>query len=563
MSSSSERDRDGRRPDGRRRAPLIASVVAVVLVASGAGTYIAAADRGGGERDRSHDTAAESVGMRQGSTPGPLLSTPLPPTGGVAPGEPAPSGGTVYRAVGELPEGPGHAAPYRPSGRVSADGVTRLARALGMAGVTARSAGPEWVAGGGGDGAQPVLRVAKGSTGSWSYQPFGGMSGSDSCARGEEKCSLPAQPGPGSAPDGAPDGGAPGERAAKEAARPVLKALGQPGAALTATEVVGATRVVRAEPVVGGLPTHGWTTELRIGPGGTVLGGTGHLAPLTRGEGTEVVPAAEALKRLNALSRVIAPSLCGVDLPLPLGTVARTAGKAAGKASRTTAGAALPAAPAKIPCGVCATAVPLDGGPGQETVCTKGKPPAAPRPVPVVSAVFGLSLQYPEGAAALVPAWLFRAEPAAAGALPYTVVQPAAAGWKAPLPSAPDPGGPPSDLPAPDGPGAKGPDEPGAKGPDRPGPEEPGGAGPGQLPSYTADGPKLTVTFWGGVCGTHRLSVREDTDRVAVRMTETPPESGEVCIGLAKEIRKSVTLKRPLGDRTVVDAAGGKALTRS
>ncbi len=67
------------------------------------------------------------------------------------------------------------------------------------------------------------------------------------------------------------------ETAAKKAAVPVLKALGQDDAKLDASELMGAVRVVNADPKVGGLPTYGWTTGVQVGPDGQVVGGNGQL----------------------------------------------------------------------------------------------------------------------------------------------------------------------------------------------------------------------------------------------------------------------------------------------
>ncbi|QPL95396.1 hypothetical protein I3J15_21465 [Streptomyces clavuligerus] len=216
---------------------------------------------------------------------------------------------------------------------------------------------------------------------------------------------------------------------AKEAALRVLKGFGLERSALSARQVVGSTRIVTADPVVGGLPTHGWSTVLGIGPDGTVLSGSGMLAAPVKGAEEKVVGAATALARLNAASLVIAPSGCATDLPRENGRPAQTAPKAK-----------------TVPCGVCATDLPLTGQgekPGEpEVVCARERPPAAPRTVTVDSVEFGLSLQYPRGTAALVPSWLFRVEPTAAGAAPYTVAQPASESWPGQPAAAPVPAPP-------------------------------------------------------------------------------------------------------------------------
>ncbi|QPL95395.1 hypothetical protein I3J15_21460 [Streptomyces clavuligerus] len=48
-----------------------------------------------------------------------------------------------------------------------------------------------------------------------------------------------------------------------------------------------------------------------------------------------------------------------------------------------------------------------------------------------------------------------------------------------------------------------------------------------------------------------------------VRIEEPEPAPGTACVALAKDHRVPVTLRQPLGDRKVVDAATGKALARS
>ncbi|GLF94108.1 hypothetical protein [Streptomyces yaizuensis] len=546
---SSELDRaDGRR-GARRRGPLIGVAVAVVLVASGAGTYIAAADRGGDgpAKDRT-TTAGEAAGTRGdtgAAAPPPALSVPPESPESLAtpaPGGPGPSGGTVYRAAGELPEGPARATVYRPVGSVSAAEATRLARALGLTGEVPRSSGAEWVIGAGKDGAEPSLRVAKAAPGTWSYSAFGGGSGSDDCRRGRD---CPAQtPGAGA-------GDAPGERAATDAAGPVLRALGLANASVSARQAVGAVRVVTADPVVGGSVTFGWSTELRIGAGGAVVGGSGRFTEVEKAGAEKVLSAAKTLEGLNRESRILAP--CGIDLPHATGPALKPgAVPHAATSARTTARGAQ--SPPRIPCGHCATDLPADGQGDAEITCSKAMPPAAPRRLTVTSAVLGLSLQYPDGTPALVPSWLFRVEPRQAGQQPYTLARPAPASW----PALSSSGKGREAAPVPDEPSepVEPVEPPAAKEPPNP-PE----AVPGS-PSYSVSGRKLTVTFWGGICDDHRLTVKESDDRVVAEVVRTP-DPGEVCAAVAKELRESAVLDRPLGDRKVVDAETGKALARS
>ena len=61
--------------------------------------------------------------------------------------------------------------------------------------------------------------------------------------------------------------------------------------------------------------------------------------------------------------------------------------------------------------------------------------------------------------------------------------------------------------------------------------------------------------FWGGACSEYSASATEDGDQVKVTVGERRQE-GKVCVMMAKEIKETVTLDKPLGDREVVDAAG-------
>ncbi|MEU2025984.1 hypothetical protein ABZ565_28110 [Streptomyces sp. NPDC016469] len=356
------------RPDNdvtttRRRSPLVAaSVAAAVLLAGGGGAYWAATAADGGD-----DTRSTASGG--GSTPPPLAlddaGTPTAPSReGIAPGEPDPHGGRlVYRASGKLPDGPGKAAVQRAGGTVTAAEVTRLAKALGLAG-TPQSEATSWKVGSDGDGSGPVLRVNKQAPGSWTFTRYG-SGGTDNCKKGAV-CSV--------APGG---GGQPvDENTAKAAAAPVLKAAGQGGAALDAHQLMGSVRVVNADPVVDGLPTYGWATGIQVGPDGRVTGGAGKLKALEKGDAYPVIGAAEALKRLNA------------EQP-PSGEI-----------------------------GGCASPAPLSDGVG----C--GAESGAERPattVTVEKAVFGLAVHTAGGEQLLVPSWIFSVKPA--GGIGDTVTQ--------------------------------------------------------------------------------------------------------------------------------------------
>ena len=82
----------------------------------------------------------------------------------------------------------------------------------------------------------------------------------------------------------------------------MLKAVGQDDAALDASQLMGAVRMVNAEPVVGGLPTYGWIDRAsRWAPDGEIVGGSGNLARAwRRATSYPVISADDALDQLNA-----------------------------------------------------------------------------------------------------------------------------------------------------------------------------------------------------------------------------------------------------------------------
>lgn len=161
----------------RRRSPLaVASVAAAVLLTGGGAAYWASTASGDGGTDAGRAAAGDSAP--------PLLaldradSPSAPP--GIAPGEPDPhGGGTVYRASGELPDGPDEAAVHRATGTVTSAEVARLAKALGLAG-TPRADGTAWKVGSDGDGSGPFLRVTKQAPGTWTFARYA-AGGSDAC----------------------------------------------------------------------------------------------------------------------------------------------------------------------------------------------------------------------------------------------------------------------------------------------------------------------------------------------------------------------------------------------
>lgn len=391
---------------GTRRRPAwaVGSIAAAVLLAGGGTAYWAATAHGDGAGTAAERTAA-SAPRGAGEPTGP----------GIAPGEPDPSGGgVVYRAEVRLPDAPASAPSFKAAGEVSSAEVARLAAALGVPG-TPRLNGDVWLAGEAADGAGPRLTVTRTAPGTWNfnrYQAGGGTGGGDDCVRGKDTCgpatlprdaggAEPGAPGAGSAGSGGPVS----EEDAKAAARRVLAAAGQDGAALDARLTQGPVRVVSADPVVGGLPTQGWSTKVSVGGDGSVVAGSGELSAPVRAADQPVVGAVEALARLNARS-------------------GGTEGSGTGPSG-------------------CATSVPLDPDHPVEATDT---PPCNPEPRPmkpprtetVKGAVLGLAAGTVDGARGLVPAWLF--EVAGKGGAPgHTVAEPAAAaGDGAPTPGPKD-----------------------------------------------------------------------------------------------------------------------------
>ncbi|KUM82161.1 hypothetical protein [Streptomyces curacoi] len=464
----------------RRRSPaIIASVAAAVLLVGGGGAYLAANAAGGS----GGGTASGATG---GDTPPPLHLDGYSEggTNGIAPGEPNPYGAT-YRADGELPDGPGSAPVYRAGGEVGADEVARLAKALGMDGKPVAQ-GQTWKVGAK-DGAGPSLQVNKRAPGTWTFYRY--APGTDDC----ESTTVCAKKPGGQAGDPV------SEEAAKKAAAPVLKAVGQDDAKLDASQLMGAQRVVNADPVVGGLPTYGWTTGVTVSAQGEVVGGSGQLKAPVKGATYPVLDAEKTLGLVNA---------------------------APGAGHRMGIGGCASPVPLKdrleAPCGSEASA----GAPKKETIT-------------VEKAVFGLAAHYVDARQALVPSWLF--EVRAPGAKDsFTVTHPAI-----------DPKYLVSSTPS---------EEPPAQPSPRPtGPKDEPTAAPVTrnvaVDGYTADGRELTVAFTGGVCADYKVTASESGEEVTVRVTETSqPE--KVCILIAKVFHKTVQLDEPLGDRKVVGTDG-------
>ncbi|MGW1911020.1 hypothetical protein ACWCQS_09930 [Streptomyces sp. NPDC002076] len=356
-------------PAGRRRSRLVVISVAAAVLLVGGGAYLAGSGATGG---RTGGPGAAG----SGATPPPLALDGFSGTGGIAPGEPDPYGAT-YVAQGELPAGPGAAPVYVPKGEVGKDAVTRLAKALGIDG-TPVAEGRIWRVGGK-DGAGPSLTVNRDAPGSWTFSRY--APGTDDCKKGVLCTHDPM------GPTGAPVS----VRKATEAAAPVLKAAGLDDAKIDASQVMGSQRVVNADPVVGGLPTYGWTTGLTVDERGALVGGHGLLGAPVKGDTYPVLSAAKTLKLMNAA----------------------------------------PKGDHRMGIGGCASPVPLKNRLEQPCGGSTGVPKrgadAGTDPVTVEKAEFGLAAHSVAGRQTLVPSWLFEVrEPAGQGAstVSYPAVDP-------------------------------------------------------------------------------------------------------------------------------------------
>lgn len=359
------------RPVRRRSPAVIASVAAAVLLAGGGGAYLAASAGGG-------SGGATGSGAPAGNaTPPPLALDGYSSSGapnGIAPGEPDPNG-VLYQADGALPKGPGSAAVHWPKDEVTEAEVVKLATALGLGGKPVAE-GAAWRIGGG-DGQGPTLQVNREAPGTWTFHRY--HHGTDDRCRSTTVCAE----GPATGSDQPVSDEPVSEEEAREAAAPILKAVGQDSAKVKASLVLGAQRVVNADPVVGGMPTYGWPTGVTVGAQGDVVAANGQLTAPEKAAAYPVLSAERTLELMNG-------------------------------AQETTPRAGI---------GGCASPVPLEG---EQRTAPCEETPSAPRRerIAVEEAVFGLASLSVGTRPALVPAWLF--EVRAPGAQEsYTVTHPA------------------------------------------------------------------------------------------------------------------------------------------
>ena len=377
-------DTDRRERPARRSRLTVAAVATAVLLAGGGGAYWATASGGDG-------------GDSKASQP---LRFDGPDAAAAAPGSSDPSaGGGTYQLTGTLPKGPKTAPVYRTAGGPDQAAVTRLARLLGLT-APVESVQGSWQVGGSADGGGPTLLVGKDAPGTWSYTRYGAPTASSGAVSSGTVSSGSSSSGSSSTSRTDPSNTASSDttttqaagpvsvRKAQAVAAPVLAGLGLSGARIDAAQTVGALRTVTADPVVGGLPTHGWTTSLQIGADGALTMGYGRLSTLTAGDTYPVVDATVALKELNA-QPVMHPDLCAVPLPQPQVQTNQGAASGAGddKGGKPGSGATTAAPPNLRDTRPCA--------------------PVTPHKVQVRGAIFGLSMEFVSGTQTLVPAWLF------------------------------------------------------------------------------------------------------------------------------------------------------------
>ena len=198
---------------------------------------------------------------------------------------------------------------------------------------------------------------------------------------------------------------------------------------------------------------------------------------------------------------------------------------------------------------LAAMPVPLIGCPESTTPV----PPGCGGPLEVTGASFGLSLQWEGEKPVLVPSWLFAIN-GSPEPLPVVAVDPS----YLQNPAAPS-GDEPSD-------GASGGGVPGSPGsvdpasPVAPAVEPTPASSRFDSVSPVDGGAALAVTFYGGAdsCYTYKVVAEESAEQVSLGLVED--RSGEMCIELAQQYKRTIELEQPLGERVVVDAETGLSL---
>ncbi|MFG3255956.1 hypothetical protein [Streptomyces sp. NPDC048172] len=529
-------------PQRRRRQLAVVSVAAAVLLAGGGGAYWASVASDGGDDTSAGDAptpprltldgqAANAQGAARSDKGGP----------GIAPGEPM--GPRALKAEADLPDGPDTAAVHRTDRRASEAQIEELAKALKLDGKPSKQ-DDHWEVRDEGKSrpGDPMLGVNLGDEGpEWSYMSQGAATG---------RCAMPApgqeqlrgggkKPKPGAGPQCLPGPGiGKGEPAsedkAKDAVRPVLKALDLEDAELDAKPTVGSARTVTAEPKIDGKATHGWESTFLVAKDGRIVHAMGDWGDSDKGDEYPVMSASQTLNELNKARQKGG------------GFTVQCATPHMGDPSRPQDAIALkrdfvpgPSCPA--------------GGPG---VPGKQKGPEK-----VVGATFGYAMQSSDGKPVLVPSWIYDVRQSS-GKGTYPLAYPAVEPKFLKLS---DSAGAPSGKPGqPESPSQT----------ERPTNNAPGGGGigagggsgkggPQALNSYEADGKKLKLTFWGGVCDTYKAEADESGSKVRISLSSKPKDPDKkVCVKIAQRMTTEVTLDKALGDRKVVDARDGDVLPR-
>ncbi|OEU88668.1 hypothetical protein DB35_18095 [Streptomyces abyssalis] len=513
----------------RRHRLSVITVATAVLVAGGGGAWWAST--AGGERSAGTGSGSASEPPRL-ALDGLVSAEQSGEDGregpGIAPGEPHPQ---VYRANGELPGGPDAAAVYRNPASVERGSVSALAGALGVNGKPEKKAG-RWVVGE--DEKSPggtALTVNDDRmAGNWTYRS--GDWPAMRCGKPPVSAGL-VPPEGGGAPDscsampGSGEGDPISEDKAKSAVRPVLKTLELEGAELDAGVTAGALRMVTATPKVGGMKAQDWNSTFTVNKDGKVVRGHGNLGELRKGASYPVMSAEKTLKHLN---------------------------------KQGSAGSGAGASTVREPWAHDGKAEP-----GKKTAKPESTEPEPGKVRPrkalkVTGAEFGLVTRYTVGKPVLVPSWIYevRLDGGHTASVAHPAVEPRY--LKPARPAQPGSGGAP-------GSGS------GSGSAPEPGPDSGPGAGSGQagepgsppaqaVNSYEADGRKVKLTFWGGVCSGYEAVAEESGKTVKVTVRQKEKDSKKVCVKMAKLQSVEVELDKALGDREVVDATDGEGLPR-
>ncbi len=354
-----------------RLAVATATATLIGLGAAGCGSQAGGAAGSPPQKLHLASSATPSPATGAPNIPQPIMPSPAPP------GVP---GWAQVKLTGRLPAtGPTSGAVHAlPGGEVPEATVRALAGALHLSGSPRRTTGGWRVTGPG------ILQVSDAAGLRWTYiggpaipwcngpirQGTTGAPGAGTTAGSglnpraavpaALRLSCPMKPGQLEPYDPVPgasgSAAAPSGPAAESAATPVLQAAGVAGSPLRIT-TIGSYTFVSADPVIGGLPTSGFTTTVGVGPGGRITPANGWLSRPVPGSAYPLVSARQAFSRLKMSTH-----------PVPGGH------------------------PPEVMC-------PLN----PDVLCTPGRI----RLVQVTGAAYGLALSYNRGTPMLVPAWLF------------------------------------------------------------------------------------------------------------------------------------------------------------